>query len=239
MDLYPAVDVQGGRVAHVRTGSGNASRPSVYGDDPVAAVTALAAAGARWVHVVDLDRAYGRGDNALVIQAVLATRNPPIQIGGSLGAEDVVGQMLDWGAARVVLGCAAAATDPAVVGRLARRHGKERLAVAIEASDGQITPRAGRAPAMPVLELARLVRDQGADTVVYTDVTRDGTLRGPDLAGARALAGLGLHVVASGGIGTLDDLAAIRDAGLAGAVVGRALHEGRFTLAEALTCTGG
>jgi phosphoribosylformimino-5-aminoimidazole carboxamide ribotide isomerase len=111
--------------------------------------------------------------------------------------------------------------------------------VAIEASDGRVTPRAGRAPAMPFLELARLVRDQGADTVVYTDVTRDGTMRGPDLAGARALTGLGLHVVASGGIGTLDDLAAIRDAGLAGAVVGRALHEGRFTLAEALTCTDG
>lgn len=239
MDLYPAVDVQGGRVAHVRTGGGNASRPSVYGDDPVAAVIALAAAGARWVHVVDLDRAYGRGDNALVIQAVLATRTLAIQVGGSLGAEDVVGQMLDWGAARVVLGCAAAAADPGVVGRLARRHGAERLAVAIEASAGRVTPRVGRAPAMAFLELADLVRDQGADTVVYTDVTRDGTMRGPDLDGARALAALGLRVVASGGIGALDDLAAIRDAGLAGAVVGRALHEGRFTLAEALTCTGG
>ena len=86
------------------------------------------------------------------------------------------------------------------------------------------------------LELARRVRDQGARTVIYTDVARDGTLAGPDVDGARGIAALGLEVIASGGIASLDDLRRVREAGLAGAIVGRALHEGRFTIAEALAC---
>jgi phosphoribosylformimino-5-aminoimidazole carboxamide ribotide isomerase len=238
VELYPAVDVRGGRVAHVRTG--NASQPSVYGDDPVGAVVRLAAAGARWIHLVDLDRAYGRGSNGAVVQAVLTSATPRVQVGGSLADEETIALMLEWGATRVVIGCAAAANDPAMVGRLVKRHGRDRLAVAIDATDGRITPRDHR-PTAPlwVLDLARLVSDQGAPTIIYTDVTRDGTLTGPDLAAAQAIARLGVQVVASGGIGTLADLTAVRDAGLAGAVVGRALHEGRFTLVEALTCAAG
>jgi len=240
MELYPAVDVRGGRVAHVRTG--NAYQPSVYGDDPVSAVVRLAAAGARWIHLVDLDRAYGRGSNGAVVQAVLtaATHSARVQVGGSLADEETIELMLEWGANRVVIGCAAAATDPAIVGRLVDRHGSDRLAVAIDATDGRITPRDHRPTAsLPALDLARLVSDQGARTIIYTDVTRDGTLAGVDLTGAQAIARLGLRVVASGGVGTLADLAAVRDAGLEGAIVGRALHEGRFTLAEALTCAAG
>ncbi|HJQ66970.1 MAG TPA: 1-(5-phosphoribosyl)-5-[(5-phosphoribosylamino)methylideneamino] imidazole-4-carboxamide isomerase [Gemmatimonadales bacterium] len=238
MDLFPAVDVRGGRVAHVRTG--NASPPSVYGDDPVGAVVRLAAAGARWIHLVDLDRAYGRGSNGAVVQAVLSSATLRVQVGGSLADEETIALMLEGGATRVVIGCAAAANDPAIVGRLVKQHGPDRLAVAIDATDGRITPRDHR-PTAPLLalDLARLVSDQGAQTIIYTDVTRDGTLAGPDLAGAQAIARLGVQVVASGGIGTLADLTAVRDAGLAGAVVGRALHEGRFTLAEALTCAAG
>jgi phosphoribosylformimino-5-aminoimidazole carboxamide ribotide isomerase len=237
VELYPAVDVRGGRVAHVRTG--NASQPSVYGDDPVGAVVRLAAAGARWIHLVDLDRAYGRGSNGAVVQAVLTSATPRVQVGGSLD-EETIALMLEWGATRVVIGCATAANDPAIVGRLMRRHGPDRLAVAIDATDGRITPRDHR-PTAPLLalDLARLVSEQGAQTIIYTDVTRDGTLTGPDLAGAHAIARLGVQVVASGGVGTLADLTAVRDAGLAGAIVGRALHESRFTLAEALTCAAG
>ncbi len=239
MELYPAVDIRGGRIAHVRTG--NASRPSVYGDDPVAAVARLATgAAARWIHLVDLDRAYGRGGNAAVIQAVLGSAPLRVQVGGSLADPDVLARMLEWGATRVVIGCAAAAQDPALVGRLVQQHGTERLAVAIEAADGQVTPRVNRLPApMAVLELARRASDLGARTMIYTDVTRDGTMAGPDLTGAQAIARLGIDVVVSGGVGSLADLAAARDAGLAGAIVGRALHDGRFTLAEALTCAAG
>ncbi len=235
MDLYPAVDVQGGRVAHVR--AGNAPRPSVYGDDPAAAVAQLAADGARWVHLVDLDRAHGRGTNAELVRAVLANATPQVQVGGSLGAEAVIGEMLEWGAARVVIGCATAATDPSLVGRLVRRHGSHRLAVAIDASEARVKPRgAATAPPLPTEDFARLIRDQGVRIVIYTDVTRDGTLTGPDIAAGQALARLGFEVVASGGVGSLPHLAAIKHAGLSGAIVGRALHEGRFTLREAMAC---
>ncbi len=238
MDLYPAVDIRGGRVAHVRTG--NAFAASVYGADPVAAVRRLATEGAHWVHVVDLDRAYGTGSNRDLTQEVLVGAPLQVQVGGSLRTEEAIDELLGWGAARVVIGCAGAANDPSMVGRLVRRHGNDRLAVAIEATDGRVTPRgAVAAPPLPVLDLARIVRDHGARTLIYTDVSRDGTLAGPDVAGAQALSQVGLAVVAGGGVGTLSDLAALKSAGLAGAIVGRALHEGRFALSEALACVAG
>jgi len=223
---------------HVRTG--NASTASVYGDDPTAAVRRLAAEGARWVHLVDLDRAYDTGSNRDIMRVMLVDAPLRVQVGGSLRTEEAIDEVLGWGAVRVVIGCAGAANDPAVVGRLVRRHGSDRLAVAIEATVGRVTPRgAATALPLPVLDLARRVRDQGARTLIYTDVTRDGTLAGPDVAGARALSRVGLDIVSGGGVGTLADLVALKDAGLAGAIVGRALHEGRFALTEALTCVAG
>jgi len=224
MDLYPAVDVQGGRVARADVG------------DPLAAAAAFARAGARWLHFVDLDRAFGRGDNRPLARALLAAARVPVQVGGGLGSEEAVAEMLAWGATRVVLGTQAA-TDSALVTRLLARHGAARLAIGIDARDGRLAPRGGTAVLdETALALAGRVRDQGARTVIYTDVARDGALAGPDLAGARTIAALGLDVVVSGGIASLADLRQLRAAGLTGAIVGRALHEGRFTLAEALAC---
>jgi phosphoribosylformimino-5-aminoimidazole carboxamide ribotide isomerase len=234
VELYPAVDVRGGRVAHVR--SGNASAASVYGDDPAAAVTRLAAAGARWVHLVDLDRAHGTGSNRELIHAVLGSAPLQVQVGGSLATEGAIEEMLAWGAARVVIGCAAAVTEPALVSRLVRRHGAERLAVGVEATDGRVTPRAGAVRDLPVDLFARTIFEQGGRLVVYTDVTRDGTLTGPDTAGAQLLATLGLEVIVSGGVGSLGHVRAAAAARLAGVIVGRALHEGRFSIEEALAC---
>jgi phosphoribosylformimino-5-aminoimidazole carboxamide ribonucleotide (ProFAR) isomerase len=211
----------------------------VYGDDPAAAVARLATGGARWVHLVDLDRAHGGGSNRELVRAVLGAAPLQVQVGGSLGTEEAIDEMLAWGAARVVIGCAAAATEPSLVGRLVRRHGADRLAVGIEATDWRVTPRgggAGSVPAMPVDLLARTIVDHGGRLAVYTDVTRDGTLAGPDTSGARRLATLGLEVIASGGVGSLADVRAVRAAHLAGVIVGRALHEGRLSLTEALAC---
>ena len=144
--------------------------------------------------------------------------------------------MLAWGATRVVIGTKAA-SDPALVERLLARHGPDRLAVGIDAKDGQVAVRGWTEVFdLTPLELAQRVLGQGARTVIYTDVARDGMLAGPDVAGARAIAALGLDTIASGGVASLDDLHAIRAAGLAGAIVGRALYEGRFTLVEALEC---
>ena len=226
MDLYPAVDVQGGRVARV---------PPGHPDDPLVVARAFAAAGARWVHFVDLDRAYGRGDNRALARRFLVEAGLRVQVGGGLADEAAVAEMLDGGAARVVL-AAAAGADAAGLARLVARFGAERLAVAIEVKDGHVAPRGGGTVDLTGAELARRVRAQGIRTVVHTDVTRDGTLAGPDLDGARALAALGLDVIASGGVASLADLTRIRAAGLAGAVVGRALYAGRFTLAQAFAC---
>ena len=227
MELYPAIDVEGGRVA----------RAPAAAADPLAALERYQRAGARWIHFVDLDRAYARGDNGAVTRAVLAAARIPVQIGGGVATEAGIDELVAWGAARVVVGPAAAA-DRAMVDRLLARHGADRLALGIDAKDGRLAPRASgphAAPDMVVAELAQRLRTQGARTVVYTDVARDGALGGPDLAGARAL-GSGLEVIISGGIASLDDLRAVRAAGLSGAIVGRALHEARFTLAEALAC---
>jgi len=234
MDLYPAVDVQGGRVVRLR--QGDAHQATTYDDDPLAVAAACARAGARWVHFVDLDRAFGRGDNRDLARAFLAAATIPVQVGGGLRTEDAIEEMLAWGATRVVIGTKAA-TDPALVERLLARHGADRLAIGIDAKDGRVAVRGWTEVFdLTALDLARRVRGQGARTAIYTDVARDGMLNGPDVAGARAIADVGLEVIASGGIASLDDLRRVRIAGLAGAIVGRALYEGRFTLPEALAC---
>jgi phosphoribosylformimino-5-aminoimidazole carboxamide ribotide isomerase len=242
VELYPAVDVQGGRVVRLRQGA--ADQATVYDADPLVALERVARAGARWVHFVDLDRAFGRGSNADLARTFLAAapvaskeRAPlRVQVGGGLRTEEAIEEMLDWGAARVVIGTKAA-TDPALVDRLLARHGPDRLAVGIDAKDGRVAVRGWTETFdLTPVELATRVRSQGARTTIYTDVARDGMLAGPDLDGARALAALGLDVIASGGVASLDDLRAARAAGLAGAIVGRALYEGKFTLEEALAC---
>jgi len=231
VELYPAVDVQGGRVA--RSAS----------PDPLAVARQFARDGARWVHFVDLDRALGTGDNRELARRFLAAAAGGarllVQVGGALETEALIDEMLGWGASRVVIGTAAA-VDAALVARLLARHGADRLAVGIDARDGRLAARGSTTVIdLAPVELARRVQALGARTVIYTDAARDGTLTGPDLVGARAIAALGLDVIVSGGVAWLDDLRRAADAGLAGAIVGRALHERRFTLAEALACVAG
>ncbi|HEX9611376.1 MAG TPA: 1-(5-phosphoribosyl)-5-[(5-phosphoribosylamino)methylideneamino]imidazole-4-carboxamide isomerase [Gemmatimonadales bacterium] len=236
MEIYPAVDVQGGRV--VRLAQGDASRATAYADDPLAQARAFAEAGARWVHFVDLDRALGRpADNRELARRFLAGTTLRVQVGGGLRSEEAIEEMLAWGADRVVIGTKAA-TDPPLVARLLARHGPERLAVGIDAQDGRVAVRGWTEVFdLTVADLAARVHAQGARTVIYTDVARDGMLSGPDVNGAAALARIGLDVIASGGVASLDDIAAVRAARLAGVVVGRALYEGRFTVAQALACS--
>ena len=226
MELFPAVDVQGGRV--VRSAA----------LDPLAVARRFAHDGARWVHFVDLDRALGTGDNRELARRFVAGTGGEllVQVGGALGTEAAIAEMLAWGATRVVIGTRAA-IDGGLVARLLARHGPDRLAVGIDARDGRVAARASTTVVdLTPVELARRVQAVGARTAIYTDAARDGTLTGPDLDGAQAIAALGLDVIVSGGVASLDDLRRAADAGLAGAIVGRALHEGRFTLAQALAC---
>ena len=138
MELYLAVDVQGGRVVRLR--QGEARRATAYADDPVAVARQFARDGARWVHFVDLDRAFGNGDNRELARRFLTAVAVPVQVGGGLRTEEAIEEMLGWGATRVVIGTKAA-TDPALVERLLARHGPEQLAVGIDAKDGQVAVR--------------------------------------------------------------------------------------------------
>jgi phosphoribosylformimino-5-aminoimidazole carboxamide ribotide isomerase len=226
VELYPAVDVQGGRVARAHGAMA----------EPLHALAELTRAGTRWIHLVDMDRAYAQGDNAALMGAVLQSAQVQVQVGGGLFREGDIDQMFTLGATRVIIG-PRGAVDAALVERLLARHGATRLAVGIDAKDGRVAPR-GTSDILDLTasELARRVAAQGIRTIIYNDVSRDGMLAGPDVAGARQLAALGLDVIVSGGVGSLDDLRAARAAGLAGACVGRALYDGKFTVAEALAC---
>lgn len=210
---------------------------SLANEDPVTVARRFARDGARWIHVVDLDGAFGTGENRELVRRVVAAAGLPVQIGGGLASDNEIAERLDWGARRVVIG-SRAATDVARVTRLVARHGEQRLAVGIDVRDGRVAPRGpGAAVDLSPLELARRAHAAGVRTIVFADAARDGMLAGPDLEGARFIAALGdLDVIVSGGVASLEDLQRARDVGLAGAIVGRALHEGRFTLAEALAC---
>jgi phosphoribosylformimino-5-aminoimidazole carboxamide ribotide isomerase len=237
MHLLPAIDLRRGRV--VRLSQGEADRETVYGDDPLAVAERFAAEGAAWIHLVDLDRAFGEGDNAALVGRVIAGLGDRlrVQAGGGFRTLEAVERMLELGAARVVIGTAAVRSPELVPAALARA-GAERLAVGIDARAGIVAIRGWREQSGErVDDVARRVIGEGIRTLVYTDVARDGMLEGPDVAGAAALRALGAEVIASGGVATLDDVRRLRDAGLAGAIVGRAIYEGRFTVREAVEAT--
>jgi phosphoribosylformimino-5-aminoimidazole carboxamide ribotide isomerase len=232
MDLYPAIDLRGGRV--VRLHQGDFAQETVYGDDPVVVAKSFADAGAPWVHVVDLDAAKREGSNRDLVVAVARAINVPVQTGG--GVRD--GSLLSLGIARVVVG-SAAIDDPALVDRLAAAH-PSQVAIGLDHRDGEVRTRGwidGSGTRVDAL-IDRLTID-GVAAFVVTDIARDGVLAGPDVDGYRALVTrTRIPIVASGGVGSLDDLRALRDTGVAGVIVGKALYEGRFTIDEAVAaCT--
>ena len=238
MQLFPSIDLRRGKV--VRLHQGDFAQETVYGDDPVSVARTYAEAGAAWIHVVDLDASRRDGSNREAIIAVAAAVDVPVQAGG--GVRDA--SLLEAGVARVVLG-SAAVDDPALVGRLGAEH-PGRGVVGLDHRDGEVRVRgweegSGRRLHDLVAELAV----PGVAAFVVTDISRDATLAGPDLDGyASLLAATPLPVVSSGGVGTLADLRALAalDVGgrrLAGAIVGKALYEGRFTVVEALAALAG
>lgn len=247
MDLYPAIDLRGGRVVRLLRGDYDAE--TAYDDDPVARARAFADAGARWVHVVDLDAARtGDPANLDVVRAVceeMGGRGVQVQVGGGVRTAEAAARLLDAGADRVVVGTAAVET-PELVDELAGT-GPGRVAVGIDARGDRVAVRGWteEASGTGVLDLARRFDRPGVGALVVTSIERDGTMEGPGLELLGEVLGrCGTPVVASGGIGTLDDLRALGaleagGRGLAGAIVGRALYEGRFELEEALRVTGG
>jgi phosphoribosylformimino-5-aminoimidazole carboxamide ribotide isomerase len=240
MELYPAIDLRGGEV--VRLAQGESDRQTSYGTDPAAQARAFANAGARWLHVVDLDRAFGTGDNDTAIAAIVAAVGTrlAVQVGGGVRSVERARALADLGVTRVIIGTAAV-ERPTLVDDVVAAVGADAVAVGIDARDGAVALRGWtETSAIQATDLAIRVAGQGVRTVIYTDIARDGMLGGPDLAGSVALqAAAGVSVIASGGIATLDDLRAVAEAGLGGAITGRALYEGRFALTDALAVARG
>jgi phosphoribosylformimino-5-aminoimidazole carboxamide ribotide isomerase len=234
VDLLPAIDIRNGRV--VRLSQGERARQIVYGDDPVAVAERFVGQGAGWIHVVDLDRAFGSGDNLPAIRRIAqrVASKLRLQLGGGLRSGELIREALDLGFARVIIGTAAA-SDPAFVPEMLASIGAERLAVGIDARDGLGAVRGWTETSTTRAdELARRVVQAGIGTVIYTDIGRDGMLGGPDLAGAVALQDSGARVILSGGVAAAGDIRAACLAGLDGVIVGRALYEGRLTLPQAI-----
>jgi phosphoribosylformimino-5-aminoimidazole carboxamide ribotide isomerase len=235
VDLFPAVDIRHGRV--VRLSQGESARQTVYEDDPVAQAERFVADGATWVHVVDLDRAFGEGDNDATVQRLVARLRGRVrvQVGGGCRSADRVRTLGDLGVDRIVVGTAAV-TDPTLVPAALAIAGADRIAVGLDARDGRVAVRGWQETSdLLAIDLARRVAGEGVRTLIYTDIARDGMLGGPDIDGAVALQRVArVNVVASGGVATLEHLRMVARAGLAGAIVGRALYEQRFTLADAL-----
>jgi len=238
--VIPAIDLREGQV--VRLKQGDYAQQTTYASDPRELAAGYAAAGARWLHLVDLDGARsGRLDNLAVIRAIAAD-GMAIQAGGGVRDEDDLRRLFDAGVQRVVLG-SVAIRDPDKVARWLEIHGADRLVLALDTRrvDGRWSlPSAGwtETEARTLDELAPWYADCGARHLLCTDIERDGMLAGFNLALYRHLAGSvpALAVQASGGVRSLEDIRAAREAGAAGVILGRALLEGRFTLAEALAC---
>jgi phosphoribosylformimino-5-aminoimidazole carboxamide ribotide isomerase len=242
--LYPAIDIRGGRA--VRLLRGDYDRETAYDADPVDAARRWARQGARALHVVDLDGARaGSPENLAHVERIAREVGIAIQLGGGLRDADAVEAALAAGAERVVLGTAAVA-DPELVDEVVERH-PDRVLVSVDARSGEVAAEGWvRDTGVGVEDLLRELATHGVGRFVYTPIEVDGTMAGPLVARLRSAAAVasdcGTELLYSGGVGSLDDLrrlAELRLTSLAGVIVGRALYEGRFTVAEGQEALGG
>jgi phosphoribosylformimino-5-aminoimidazole carboxamide ribotide isomerase len=246
-DLYPAIDLRAGRA--VRLLRGDYAAETVYSDDPVAIARGFEAAGARWIHVVDLDAARsGEAGNLEFVAAIARSVRCEVETGGGVRSVEAAERLIDAGVARVVIGTAAV-ERPELVTELAGRY-PGRVAVGLDARGRQVAVKGWtETTGADLVDLAKRFEGEGVAALIVTEIGRDGTMAGPDLDQLRAvLEATAIDVIASGGVGTLDDIRALAgltggsanpnrgNRSLAGIIVGRAIYEGRFSVEEALAC---
>jgi phosphoribosylformimino-5-aminoimidazole carboxamide ribotide isomerase len=237
MNIFPAIDLRGGRV--VRLEQGRADAETVYGSDPVAVADDFRARGARHLHMVDLDGAFsGRQENLALVQGVAQNSPLFVQLGGGLRTVEAVAGSLQSGVRRVVIGTRACESLPFVRG-LVEKFGADRIAIGIDAKDGVVSTRGWTAPsAWLAPDLARAVVAEGVRTIIYTDIATDGMFTGPNLRALRELSGAvpETAIIASGGVATAEHIRSLRDLGerIDGVIIGKAFYDGRLTLEEAL-----
>ncbi len=236
MILFPAIDLKNGEA--VRLEQGDMARATVFNRDPAAQAKAFAAQGFEYLHIVDLDGAFaGKPMNAAAVERVLAAVNVPVQLGGGIRDRGTIEAWLAKGIARVIIGTAAV-RNPELVKEAARAY-PDRVAVGLDARDGRVAVEGwAETSELTALEVAKRFEAAGVAAIVHTDVSRDGMLKGPNLDATVALAeAISVPVIASGGFASIEDIRALlapRAKKLAGAILGRALYDGRIDAAAAL-----
>ena len=237
MNIYPAIDIRGGRC--VRLLQGRKDQETVYGDDPAAVAQRWQQAGATYIHVVDLDGAFsGNTQNEESITRILDQVSIPIQLGGGIRSMDDIQRWLSLGISLVIIGTAAV-KDPGLVISAIERWGPDHVIVGIDAKEGEVAISGWEAGStLTARHLAQQVRDAGVQRIVYTDIARDGMMTGPNIEATKHLAReSGLQVIASGGVSAMEDLVAVSAThkdGVEGVIVGKALYEGTVDLAQAV-----
>jgi phosphoribosylformimino-5-aminoimidazole carboxamide ribotide isomerase len=236
MKIIPAIDIRGGRP--VRLLRGEKGTETVYGESPVATALEWQRQGAEWLHVVDLDGAFSeKSGNRSVIEEILRRLDIPVQVGGGVRSFEDFQGLVQAGAERVVIGTAAYENPSVVMDAL--RLAPERVVIGVDVRDGQVAVRgweirSGETP----FEFGRQWKNRGASTFLFTDIHRDGSLEGPNVQALRDFCRrMGSGVIASGGVAGIEDLKRLSELGIEGVesvVVGKALYEGKFTLAEAM-----
>lgn len=238
MIIFPAIDLKAGQV--VRLAEGDMARATVYGDDPAGQAERFANAGAEWIHVVDLDGAFaGESVNGLAVRRIVQAFRGNVQLGGGIRSRAAIERWFNYGVVRAVIGTAAL-TDPDFV-KGAARDFPGRIVVAVDARDGMVAT-AGWADVsnVPVVELARRFEDAGVAALLFTDVGRDGMLKGVNVEATVGLAeAQALPVIASGGLAGMEDVRALKPhSNIEGVITGRAIYDGRLDLAEAIAVAG-
>jgi phosphoribosylformimino-5-aminoimidazole carboxamide ribotide isomerase len=239
--LYPAIDLKEGQVVRLR--QGDMDQATVYGVDPAGTGLGFEEAGFQWLHVVDLDGAFaGASVNLNAVEAVLDCVSIPVQLGGGIRDMEAVDAWLQRGVSRLILGTAAV-RNPDFVKEAARNH-PGKIAVGVDAREGRVAVEGwAELSELTSLDLAKRFEDAGVAAIIYTDISRDGLLKGLDFDGTRALAeALSIPVIASGGLASIDDVKRLlqpENSAIAGAITGRALYDGRLDPEEAIALIRG
>lgn len=232
MILYPAIDLLDGKAVRLR--QGKRDDVTVYGE-PVELALKWRSLGAQWLHLVDLGAAFdGQTKHLPLMKDIIAAFGGQVELGGGLRTMDDIALRVEAGVSRCIIGTAAA-ENPALVEEACRLF-PGKIAVGIDAKNGMVATRGWvESTGLTATELALRMKDMGVDTVIYTDVSRDGMMQGPNVAATRALVeATGMNIIGSGGVSAIRDLQDFRAAGCTGAILGKALYEGAFTLPEAI-----
>lgn len=234
MQLYPAIDMKGGKC--VRLTQGLFDNVKVYSDTPADMAKLWVSQGASFLHIVDLDGALaGRSVNEEAIRAIVKSVDMPIQLGGGIRSAEAVQYMLDLGITRCIIGTRAA-EQPEFIRELIERFGADRIVVGVDAKNGMVAVEGWeKVSSLTAVDLCMQMKEYGVKHIVYTDISRDGTLTGPNVTYTKMLTEqTGLDVIASGGMSCMEDLITLHENGIQGAIIGKALYEKKISLPEAV-----